>query len=66
MLSLLIRYIDLAFNRDFHAPLTKYEKIGEKFFEDIYGGTAKSVQTLLDDIYPDMGKVRLKLDAPLN
>jgi hypothetical protein len=35
--------------------LTKYEKTGEGFFKEIYGGTAKSVQTLLDDIYPDMG-----------
>ena len=31
------------------------EEKGKETFTNLYGGTAQGVQTLLDDIYPDMG-----------
>ncbi|KAG7086351.1 hypothetical protein E1B28_002312 [Marasmius oreades] len=41
--------------RDRTAPLSDFEETGRNFFRQLYGETADSVQTLLDDIYPDLG-----------
>ncbi|KIL68509.1 hypothetical protein M378DRAFT_8574 [Amanita muscaria Koide BX008] len=41
--------------RNVNLSLEEYGKIGKRAFTDLYGSTAQSVQSLLDDIYPDMG-----------
>jgi len=46
---------DTTRQRDTSLSLPELEKLGQKFFGDLYGETADNVQGLLDNIYPDMG-----------
>lgn len=44
------------FHRETGLSLPEVEQRGEVFFRALYGETADNVQSLLDKIYPDMGK----------
>ncbi|KAK1221023.1 hypothetical protein PQX77_016173 [Marasmius sp. AFHP31] len=46
---------DRELSRNRATSSQEHEAEGKKFFEELYGDTAGSVQKLLDDIYPDMG-----------
>jgi hypothetical protein len=48
--------------RDTGSSLPELENRGEVFFRALYGETADGVQSLLDKIYPDMGKHTILLE----
>lgn len=48
--------------RNIHASLAEHEQVGMALWRSVYGDTSDSVQKLLDDIYPDMGKINLSVE----
>ncbi|KAG6900443.1 hypothetical protein C0993_010490 [Termitomyces sp. T159_Od127] len=42
--------------RRMETPIEEHEKIGKALFRRIYGETADSIQDLMNNIYPDLGK----------
>lgn len=49
--------------RDTGATLASYEASGQTLWRSVYGEKSGSVQTLLDSIYPDMGKTLCAFSA---
>jgi hypothetical protein len=43
--------------RNVNTSLAEYERAGMGLWRTVYGDTSNGVQKLLDDIYPDMGKL---------
>ncbi|KAE9398329.1 hypothetical protein BT96DRAFT_883056 [Gymnopus androsaceus JB14] len=46
---------DTKMMRDASTSIEDHSRCGRAFFQETYGDTADSVQTLLDTVYPDMG-----------
>lgn len=49
------------FSSDVSLTTEDWAKAGRELFEGTYGDTTDSVQSLLDSIYPDLGKPRISL-----
>ncbi|CAL1703378.1 unnamed protein product [Somion occarium] len=52
--------------RNTNQHITDYAENGKRLFKAMYGDTAEHVQTLLDEIYPDMGEQLSNISFSLN